>query len=91
MYVSDDAVCLFHAALCVDGVHRGKFCIDDPLCSLYHLLKSLPFCLGGITVPDSDAGCENVLHQTFEVYPVLGLFFFNSGSGLGRPAEVAAI
>ena len=65
MCVSDYAMYLLRAALCVNGVHRGKFCFYDPLCSLDHPLKSPPLCLGGITVPHSDTGCEDALHQTF--------------------------
>ncbi len=65
MCVFDDVMCLLLASLCVNTVHRGKFCFDDPLCSLYDPLKSLPLCQGGITVPDGNAGCEDALHQAF--------------------------
>ena len=35
----------------------------DPLCCPNNPLESLPLCLGGVSIPDSDARGEDVLHQ----------------------------
>lgn len=41
------------------------FSPDDPLCILNDPLESLPLCLVGVSVPDSDAHGEDTLHLIF--------------------------
>ena len=63
-WVSNDSLCSFHAALVVHVVHGRKCCPYDPLRSPYDSLQSLPLCLCGVAIPDSDACGEDALYQS---------------------------
>lgn len=63
--VSDDSLCSFLTALCIDCIHGGEFRSDNPLCSLYDSLQSLPLCLCGVSIPHRDACGEDALYQSF--------------------------
>jgi len=63
-WVSNDSLCSFRAALVVHVVHGRKCCPYDPLRSPYDSLQSLPLCLCGVAIPDSDACGEDALYQS---------------------------